>query len=153
MTEHTEPPREFPLRDTEAQIRSFLQELGDSEPLRSLGLAERAQEVAQAVLCSLWRNMPLSQLDIIRGLLPGGLDLMFMNCERPHHWRKPPDEYLQDSLLEDVSAHLQLPRDKALAACTAVFSVLRAHMPDEEVDDACRFISSADLKRLLRCPS
>ncbi|HSP80654.1 MAG TPA: hypothetical protein VLQ93_19150 [Myxococcaceae bacterium] len=67
MTEHTEPSREFPLLDMEAQTRLFFQELKDSAPLQSLGLAERAQEVAQAVLCALWRNTPLSQLDVHPG--------------------------------------------------------------------------------------
>ncbi len=152
MTEHTEPSREFPLHDMEAQIRLLFQELKDSAPLRSLGLAERAQEVTQSVLCALWRNTPLPQLDIIRGLLPAGIDLMFVSCERPHRRHNPPEEFQQDSFLEDLSEHLQLPRDRAIEACAAVFAVLRAHMPDDDLDNACLFISSSDLKQLLHCP-
>lgn len=143
-----EPSPEFP----KAQV--VFDSLKKSEQLRSLGLADRSEEVLRSVLCALWRTTPLGELDLIRGLLPGGIDLLFVSCERPHGRHKAPDTFHRDALVEDVAGHLQVSRDQALAASNAVFDVLRGCMVDEDVSNACVYLSpSSEFLALLRRPT
>ncbi|XXF76136.1 DUF2267 domain-containing protein [Myxococcaceae bacterium GXIMD 01537] len=158
MAENTEQSPGTGGATTEAgldaeQTQVILEGLRGSERLRSLGLADKSEEVLRAVLCGLWRNLPMSQFDILQGMLPGGIDVLVGTCER-HRGRAPKSElYRHDAFLDDVGAHLGLTRDAATAAVSAVFDVLLGHMDANDVDSECLYITSPELRALLRCPS
>ncbi len=139
--------------DREEESRSFVEALRRSEGLRALGLADKAPEVARVALCSLWRNTPAQELDVIRGQMPPGVELMLASCGRPHGRHEPPDIFLLDNVVNDVAEHLSLPRDQSLAAFNSVFDVLRGLVPEDDRYVVCLLLDSPNLLELFRCQS
>lgn len=157
MAENIEhPPEVVPLTarfDLEAQVRAFLDSLRRNDKLRGLGLTDREEELLQSVLCALWRNTPLRELDAVRGALPAGLDLMVASCERPHGKRAQPLIFIRNALVDDVAEHLGIPTAQALAASEIVLEELRGLIPDHDAPTVCLSLESPDLRALMRCLS
>jgi hypothetical protein len=149
-----QPPEAVPLAarfDLEAEARAFMDSLRRNDKLRELGFTDNVEELARSVLCALWRNTPLPELDGVRGVLPAGLDLMFASCERPHGRRAPPRVFFREALVDDVTEHLGIPRAQAIAASDIVLEELRGLIPDHDVRTVCLTIESPDLLALMRC--
>jgi hypothetical protein len=109
------------------------------------------EELVRSVLCALWRNTPLRELDGVRGVLPAGLVLMFASCERPHGRRPPPAIFIVEALVDDVAEHLGIPREQAVAGSDIVLEELRGLIPKHDVHTVCLTIESPDLLALMRC--
>jgi hypothetical protein len=154
MAENMEqPPEVLPHArfDLEAEAREFMDSLRRNDKLRELGFTDTVEELVRSVLCALWRNTPLRELDSVRGALPAGLDLMVASCERPHGARSPPPVFIVEALVGDVAEHLGLPRDQALAGSDIVLEELLALIPGHDVHTVCLGIESPDLLALMRC--
>lgn len=141
-----------PGTDVEEDVREFTESLRSNDKLQALGLSERAEELLQSVLCALWRNTPLQELEGVRGALPAGLDLMFGTCDKPHGKRSPPRVFLHSAVVDDITEHLGIPRDQALAAFHLLFDELRGLFLDNS-RSACLGIESPELLALMRCPT
>lgn len=156
MAENVEYPPEPGTRaygaDLETPLRMLIDSLRNSEKLRGLGLTGDVVPVVRSVLCALWRNMSLPELDVLRGVLPASIDLMFASCDLPHGRRAPPRIFDRAGFETDVAEHLTLPRDQALTAAGAVIDALRAVSDEHEFDNGTLFYDSPELKSLLRCP-
>lgn len=155
MAENIEPPQEAGAGTTESELdeletRALFDALRGSGQLRSLGLTDNVGETVQAILCALRRNLRLDQVDIIRGLLPGNVDLIFATCERAHGRRSVPKEFQRDLFLDDLAEHLRISGDQALTVAQTFFQAMRSQLAEGDFNDACLFLKSEDLMDLLR---
>lgn len=118
--------------------------LKDLEAKAGVG-RERAEQVAQSVLCALEQRLMDTEFKHLEAQLPRKVRDLLQRC--PRHAGAPPLKLHLEQFLAMVSEDLDTTPNEAERLCRAVFATVREHISEGETEDVIGQLPS-DLRAL-----
>jgi uncharacterized protein (DUF2267 family) len=110
---------------------------------------EFAEQAAVSVLCALEQRLIPEEAKDLEAQLPIKLLNLLTRCER--HRDQSPVKYTREQLLEMVGQDLNMQPDEVEPVIRAVFTTIREHVSEGEVEDVISMLPR-DLKDLWQRP-